>query len=235
MLEVITVQDEKKLVYPKILKENKVDGFIIIGKLKKKYLDAIEKNSKIPYLFLDYYDQKSDGDYILSDSYYGMYLMTNHLFDMGHKDIAFVGSRLATSSITDRYFGYLKSLLEHGVEVREDWILKDRDDETGDIIIEVPENMPTAFCCNCDFVASKLIQALNANGYYVPKDISVVGFDNYLFRGLSDVGITTYEVNIEKMAKTSIKFILRKIRDNYRCGRVMVEGKVIIKRKRKRY
>lgn len=228
ILEVLSMEDERNLVYPKVLRE-KVDGFIIVGQLKKKYLDMLEENSRIPYLFLDYYGQKPDQDYIVSDSYYGMYLMTNYLFDMGHKDIAFVGNRLATSSITDRYFGYAKSLLEHGVKIREDWLLNDRDNETGDILINLPETMPTAFSCNCDFVASRLIKILNAKGYRVPEDISVVGFDNFIFNGLSDVEITTYEVNVKEMARISIESILGKIISNDKCGRRIVGGKMIIK------
>ncbi len=67
----------------------------------------------------------------MSNSYFGMYIMTNYLFDMGHRDIGFVGNVLSTDSITDRYFGYMKSLYEHGVEIVQEWVLKDRKPETG--------------------------------------------------------------------------------------------------------
>nr|WP_308743001.1 LacI family DNA-binding transcriptional regulator [uncultured Anaerocolumna sp.] len=229
LLEVLNRQDEKNLVCPKIIREKKVDGLIIIGKISKEFREKLYEVSQVPLLLLDFYDEKSQYDSVISDSYYGMYLMTNYLFEMGHKDIAYVGSLLATSSITDRYFGYCKSLLEHGVKVREEWVLSDRNIESGDIIINIPKNMPTAFVCNCDFVASILIRELNKNGYRVPEDISVVGFDNFLFPSLSNVGITTYEVDMKEMAIISVEAILEKIQGTYKGGIKVVEGQVIIK------
>lgn len=229
LLEVLSRQDERDLVCPKVIREKKVDGLIIIGKIKKEFRKMLHDNSEVPILFLDFYDEKSNYDSIISDSYYGMYLMTNYLFDMGHRDIAYVGSLLETSSITDRYFGYSKSLLEHGLRVREEWVLSDRDLDTGEIIVDLPNTMPTAFACNCDFVASVLIKKLNEHGYQVPEDVSVVGFDNFLFPSLSNVGITTYEVDMKEMAKISVEAILSKIQGDYKSGIKVVEGHVIIK------
>ena len=99
---------------------------------------------------MDFCDEKADTDAVISDSYYGAYRMTNYLFDMGHREIAYVGTLLATGSITDRYLGYTKSLMEHGVAVREDWTIPDRDIQTGEIdtdrLMQLPQEMPTAFC-----------------------------------------------------------------------------------------
>lgn len=229
LLEVLSKEEEKNLVCPRIIREKKVDGLIIIGRIKKNYRELLSEVTDVPMLFLDFYDENSNYDSVISDSYYGMYIMTNYLFDMGHKDIAYVGSILATSSITDRYFGYSKSLLEHGVSLREDWIISDRDVETGDIIIHLPDDMPTAFVCNCDFVASVLIKELQENGYRVPEDVSVVGFDNFLFPGLSNVGITTYEVDMKEMAKVSVEAIIRKVKGEYKNGIKVIEGRIIYK------
>ena len=85
--------------------------------------------------------------------------------------------------------------------------------------------MPSAFVCNCDLAASYLIRKLRANGYRVPEDISVVGFDNYLFPGLCDIGITTYEVNIGEMARRVVHKIVR----NYTAGVFIVDGHMVIK------
>lgn len=76
--------------------------------------------------------------------------MTNYLFDMGHREIAYVGTLLATGSITDRYLGYMKSLMEHGVAVREDWMIPDRDIQTGKIdmdrLLQLPKGDADGFC-----------------------------------------------------------------------------------------
>ena len=171
-------------------------------------------------------------DCVVSNNLMGGYEMTNYLFEMGHSKIGFVGTRLSTTSIDDRFFGYLKSMMEHGMTVHEDWILDDRDRETGFVDVEnkfeLPEEMPTAFFCNCDGTASLLIRKLAQNGYSVPEDVSVIGFDNYIPDQFGGVGITTYEINTKEMAKRTVHIILHKLRnDNYSTGIFMLPGKFV--------
>lgn len=68
---------------------------------------------------------------MISDSYYGAYRLTNYLFEMVHTRIGYVGTVLATGSITDRYMGYLRAMMEHGSEVKPEWIIEDREREHG--------------------------------------------------------------------------------------------------------
>src|SRR5699024_11716806 len=56
---------------------------------------------------------------------------------------------------------------------RSQFLINDRDDEGLYIDLDLPENMPSAFVCNCDQVARNLIQKLNDMGYRVPDDCSV--------------------------------------------------------------
>lgn len=231
MLEVLQAEDEQQYVMPKLLQENKADGLIIIGLLAEEYLKRLHEYAKVPILYLDFYSKDKDCDAVISDSYYGMYKMTDYLFRIGHKEIGFVGSILATGSITDRYCGYLKALLEHGVEVKKDWVLEDRDVRSGrtdtGFEIKLPDKMPTAFVCNCDVAAALLIRKLKEKGYRVPEDISVVGYDNYQPPGLCEIPITSYEVDMYGMAKQAIKKMIRKISGgHYRQGVVIVEGRI---------
>ncbi|MBP3487005.1 MAG: substrate-binding domain-containing protein [Roseburia sp.] len=234
LMEVVSTQAEAECEMPKLVQEQKVDGIIIIGRLFEHYLSFLNEKTGLPLIYLDFCDEKADTDAVISDSYYGAYRLTNYLFDMGHRRIAYVGTLLATGSITDRYFGYVKSLLEHGLAVREDWVIEDRDKETGEIdverLIQLPEEMPTAFVCNCDLTASYLIKKLRDAGYRVPEDISVAGYDNYLFPGLCDVAITTYEVDMKEMARRAIQTLTKKINgESYRQGICIVEGHMVIK------
>ncbi|EOS24446.1 hypothetical protein C806_01957 [Lachnospiraceae bacterium 3-1] len=234
MLEVVESQEEQGLELPKLVREGKVDGLIIIGRLSKKYLDFLEQEARLPQVYMDFYDETKDCDAVISDSFYGMYRLVNYLFEMGHEKIAFVGTLLASGSITDRYFGYAKALMEHGQEVRKDWVLKDREEGSCHIdvenYLELPKDMPTAFACNCDLTASEVIRKLNAAGYLVPEDISVVGYDNYLYPGICQVEITTFEVDIKEMARRVIHSIVRKIAgENYRKGVFVVEGHPVYK------
>ena len=156
------------------------------------------------------------------------------LRDMGHKDIAYVGTLLATGSITDRFLGFTKSLMEHGQPYHPEWIIEDREMSSGIIneetMLKLPEKMPTAFFCNCDLAAGMLIRKLEKAGYRVPEDISVVGYDNYIYPGLCDVEITSYEVNMAEMAKEAVDILLKKIgHEAYRGGIHIIEGRLIEK------
>ena len=234
MLEVLSVEDEEELELPKLLKEEKADGLIIIGVLNDNYLCMLEEKTKIPLIYLDFCDRRHEYDAVITDNYYGMYKLTNYLFDQGHTQIAYVGKLLCTGSITDRYFGYAKALLEHGQPVNEEWVLSDRDENSykasNGYKITLPEKMPTAFACNCDMVACELISILQKKGYRVPEDISVVGFDNYLTPGRSNIGITTYEVDVKEMTRKAINSLIKKMSgEHYKQGISIVEGRMVIK------
>ncbi len=231
MLEVLEAEDERNCVMPKLLQEKRADGLIILGLLEEEYLLRLHEYASLPFIYLDFYDKNGTCDAVISNSYFGMYKMTNYLFGMGHKDIAFVGNLLYTGSITDRYFGYARSLLEHGVDIRKEWILEDRDSETGrtdgGFEIKLPEEMPTAFVCNCDVAAALLINKLEEKGYRVPEDVSVVVYDNYQPPGLCDIRITSYEVDMTEMARKTVRNIIRKISgEHYKQGVLIVEGRI---------
>lgn len=215
MLEVIAEYDEDALVMPKLLEE-RVDGIIVIGKPKRDYLKMLYHNKKIPMVFLDFYDDEEIVDSVISAGFYGMYRMTEYLIRNGHTRIAYVGTLMYTESITDRYFGYCKALMEHGLEQRPEWIFKDRG--YGDGLIGVnyrfsfPEdNMPEAFVCNNDVTAYALIEQLAEKGYQVPEDISVVGYDDYLYAEFGDSKITTYSVDMAEMTRVALECLIKRI------------------------
>lgn len=234
MLEVLQAEAEDHMVMPKLLQEKKTEGLVIIGRLKKEYLDKLMEYADVPVFFLDFYDRNGQSDSIISNGYFGMYAMTNFLFEMGHRDIAFIGNVLATDSITDRYFGYMKSLYEHGMDVVHEWVIDDRDSRTGraddGFEIKLPQKMPTAFVCNNDVAAAMLVQTLQRKGYRVPEDISVVGYDNYQPPGLCDIGITSYEVDMHEMADRTVRNMISKISgDYYKQGIYIVNGRIVHK------
>lgn len=232
MLEVITSEVEMRKELPRVIIEKKVDGLIIMGEFKKDYAEFLAHEVPVPTVNLDTTGRSTVCDCVVSNNLMGGYEMTNYLFDLGHRKIGFVGTRLCTTSIDDRYFGYLKSMMEHGVHWREDWILEDRDRETGKVDIDekfvLPKEMPTAFFCNCDGTASLLIRKLNQNGYSVPEDVSVVGFDNYIPDQFGSVGLTTYQTNTKEMAKRTVHILIHKLQnDNYSTGIFMLAGKFV--------
>ena len=238
MLEVISREAEDNREFPKVITEKKVDGLLILGAFSMEYVNHLFSDTGLPMLNLDTTNGWERCDCVVSNNLMGGYRMTNYLFELGHKRIGFVGTRLSTSSIDDRYLGFLKSLMEHGVERRDDWIIDDRSLDDGKIDrtkFVLPKDMPTAFLCNCDLSAALLITKLEDSGYRVPEDVSVVGFDNYVSDQFAGIGLTTYEIDTKEMADRAVHIIIHKCRNAaYTSGIFMLAGKFIERTSAKR-
>lgn len=234
MLEIINAAAEEALEPPKLFEEERVDGIVIIGKPKKEYLKMLYQYKRIPMVFLDFYDDELVCDSVVSSGYIGSYQMTHYLIEKGHRKIAYVGTLMYTESITDRYFGYCKALIESNIEIRKDWIIPDREKNNGiigmDYTFRLPHEMPTAFVCNNDVTAYALIQTLEKAGYRVPEDISVVGYDNYLYPEYGDSRITTYAVDMGEMARIAMHSLVKKIENVlYNESIHTVPGRMIVR------
>ena len=205
------------------------DGLIFLGILDKGVREQIAQID-LPKVYVDIYDRTHKSDSVITENIYSSYELTNYLIQQGHTDIGFVGTVGSTTSISDRYLGYLRRMLEEGISPKNEWRIPDRSEEGIAIPLLLPEKLPTAFVCNCDLAASYLIRKLENEGYRIPEDVSVVGFDNFLYPGLCDIGITTYEVDISEMARRAIHKIVRKIaNENYTAGVFIVDGHVVFK------
>lgn len=229
--EVLYKEDELNThKLPKCVVENRLDGLIVVGEINKNYIQCLQEEADIPVVFMDFYDSKLAPDCVVQDNFCGMYMLTELMFDQGIDELAFVGSISCTSSIMDRYCGFMKSMTLHGKNIHPEWLIEDRDD-VGQMGFELPKVLPKGFVCNCDLAASMVIDKLVERGYRVPEDISVVGFDNYLYPGLPDKSITTYEVNKKTMARYALEKVLKQIKNPNAIHRMeVVSGNVIIKK-----
>ncbi len=227
-LEILDMEDEESLKLPKLLLDEQVNGILVLGELSHAYTEAIQSSSRVPVIFVDYYQPIGDADFIISDGYAGAYRLTKMMLEAGYRKIAFVGTLQATSSIRDRFFGYRKAMMERRIPLKQEWIIPDRIAFDADIFMNLPEEMPEAFFCNCDVTAAFLIEKLRQGGCRVPEDVGVAGFDHFYMNEIEGVELTTYDVNIEAMAKVSVNTLLRKINQTHFVPRLsVVTGKII--------
>lgn len=228
VLEIVSDSQEREGRLPDILEHKRVDGLVIMGQLRTGMLLQIKKTG-IPCVLLDFYDEGAGMDCIISDGVYGSYCLTEYLIRQGHQDIMFVGNIYATSSILDRYVGYYKSMIQHGLPCGLERVISDRDEKGKFIEYELPEKLPTAFVCNCDQVAYLLMQKLQEKGIRVPEEVSVAGFDDYIYATLAKPELTTFAVDMEGMARSAVKAISGKLKGKPDQGRKVISGSLIIR------
>jgi LacI family transcriptional regulator len=161
---------------------------------------------------------------VLIDNYVGATSAMEHLVQLGHRRIAFIGTNNAPPSPQDevdkqRLAGYRDTLIRHGITPLEEWIA------SGDLysiedgyrrmqqFLELKPGI-SAVLVGCDIMASGVLQAIYQNNLRVPEDISVIGFDDtyapFLTPPLTsvrqpvfDIGVSAARLAIEVLSNGS--------------------------------
>ena len=204
--------------------------FIFAPKLTYEDIQIIKDNLLVPYVLIDAYFAIDGINCILPDNQSGIMQAIKYAISMGHKEIGFIGNQKATNSIMDRYQGFCKTLMKNRLPERKEWILSDRrsDGYGYQIDFELPEQLPTAFICNCDKSAYLLAEKLQELGYQVPEDISIAGFDYYGYQNKEKMKLVTYENDERAIAQISVSILMRRIEGKHSSGEIrIVEGKFI--------
>lgn len=223
----LSPENERQLTLPNLMTSGHADGLILLGEPSKAYYRKIAQ-AGVPIVFLDFYDEQANADAVASDNSYGAYRLTSHLIRRGHTKIGFVGNIKATSSIMDRFLGYYRAMLLNDLQVREEWILPDRGLTGGLVDPVLPEELPTAFVCNCDITARMVIRLLREKGLRVPQDVSVTGFDDFPLGGPGDVPLSTFRIDTNGMIELAIKSLLERCAGVQKpFGRLVVGGQPV--------
>lgn len=227
MLEIISNEAEKSARMPALVTGHKVDGLIFMGNLEPDYIHAVTACG-LPCVLLDFYAESPQLDCVVSDNLDGGCALARHLLERGYREIGFVGSIWATSSIMERYLGYQRALRMAGLIPCEDWLLEDRDGSGRFIPVQLPQRLPQAFLCSCDEVAYNLVEALRRVGRRVPEDVAVCGYDDFRYATLCQPQLTTYRVDVNLMAKIAVSRLAEQIRqENTRPLRYTVPGLLV--------
>ncbi|MDR0387334.1 MAG: LacI family DNA-binding transcriptional regulator, partial [Treponema sp.] len=228
VLEIIGAEDETNCTVPSVLNAKKIDGVIILGQMRDPYIAMI--TSKISRcVFLDFYSEIGSRDCVASNNFLGSYNLTKLLITAGHKKIGFIGSTAATTSILDRYLGFCKAMMEAGLPYEA--AIEDRNAKGIYIDIMLCPEKYTAYVCNNDQIAGIVINRLRISGLEVPKDVSIVGFDNESAVVTAGIGVTSLEVNVTGMCELAVNQLIQQIElpDYVSRGRSFIDGRVVVK------
>ena len=211
LLEILDEHADADAPLPRIVTEKKTDGILLIGMMEDRYIERLIAETQVPVVLLDFYRPKYGCAAVLSENYLGMCRATEYLIDRGHQSIGFIGTPEVSENIRERLFGYRKAMEEHRLPIKEEWILRDRDPETLDVRVNLPSELPEAFACSSDYSAGVLFDALTERGLQVPEDISVIGYDNYLYGSPLAGRLTSFNVDMKSMGREAVSLLLQKI------------------------
>lgn len=199
------------------VKKRNLDGLIFLGMFPKKLYQEMKKLD-IPIVLIDTYEKYTNlFDNVQVMDELGGYLAAKHLINLGHKSIAFVATNLKLSPVDEkRYFGFKKALVENGMELDKNLIF-----ETSDITFEIGVNVGkqilnskqelTGIVTVSDILAIGIIKALQLNGKQVPKDFSVVGFDDLSISKYITPSLTTIRQNIFEKGRSAADLLINSI------------------------
>lgn len=200
--------------------ENDLRGWNVAGSIFNgsfnRHLQKIRSLSTIPSVFTDCYFELPGVNRVSLDDEAGGRLAGEYLRAMGHRRVGFVASALSDSDVDQHRLSSFRRALGGEAELRDEWILPVGDPSAwGDALEAMMREpvRPTAFFCSADILALRIVRALAGMGLRVPRDVSVLGFDDLPLAGLSVPPLTTIGQDIDLKAQLAVDMLVRHIRD----------------------
>lgn len=204
-----------------------IDGAVLVT---PTVLDA---RTIVPAVAVDPHFGPSSMPTIDADSYSGAEQATQHLIELGHKRIAFLGGRSELDSAHLREAGYRNAMAEAGIPVdpvlvRESRYAPDRAAEITRDLLELPDR-PTAIFAANDVTAIRAMEVAHEYGLTVPDDVSVVGFDDIPEASLAVPPLTTVRQPMQAMGRAAMEMLLDIIRGVERETHVRMSTELIVR------
>jgi LacI family transcriptional regulator len=148
-----------------------------------------------------------------STNFAGGMLATQHLLDLGHRKIAYLGGPAAAACHQARMHGYRGAMEAEGAPVPDGYIRTGRFSYEhgiagGAALLDLPDP-PTAVFAGSDETALGVIEAARGRGLRVPEDLSVVGFDDTPVARLAAPPLTTVRQPLREMGAVAVRTALR--------------------------
>ncbi|SDB82330.1 transcriptional regulator, GntR family [Pelagirhabdus alkalitolerans] len=222
--------DNERRFLEKILTQH-FDGVIIeptksaISNPNINYYLNLERQN-IPYIMINaYYDELEPLSITLDDEK-GGFLQTEHLIELGHKDILGFFKN-DDSQGPKRMKGYLKAHRAHGIDINPSNIVTYKTEDKYDkpvsdlaAILDGPEGKrPTAIACYNDELTIALLDVIRERELNIPKDISIIGFDNSFLTNVSEVKLTSIKHPQSEMGEVAAQKMLSMVSNKHSNGK----------------
>ncbi|MBP1044155.1 GntR family transcriptional regulator [Vagococcus sp. BWB3-3] len=152
---------------------------------------------------------------VTANNFTGGYELTKLLIAAGHRKILYISTQAVdtTTTVRDRYFGYLKALFEHDIQFHSENVKPVADDEAfyHEIVKYAKNYNITAIVAENDLTAMLLMSAAKESGLSLPKDLSIVGFDNIQASTLIEPALTTAAQDFHLMGVKAAEILVNQI------------------------
>ncbi len=194
---------------PAVLSSGQIAGAIVLNVNDPKMTRLINKLS-IPLIFLDVPPQVKpenlNGDLVLIEGRAATRDLTKQILEKGRTRIGFIGDIHYAQTNFERYHGYLDAMSDYSLKVDPSICFTNSiniyhyEDEIHDFLKKL-KPMPEAFVCVSDFVAQYVESFLSAQGYSIPGDVAMTGFDGRKeYSNVADI-LTTALVQTDHLGK----------------------------------
>jgi LacI family transcriptional regulator, xylobiose transport system transcriptional regulator len=171
------------------------------------------RSRNIPFVMLDPAGQPApDVPSIGSADWSGAYAATQHLIELGHRDIGIITGPKDMMIATARLSGFRAALESARIAVRPEYIRRGEFHHSdglteGRALLSLP-TPPTAIFASSDVQALGVYEAARALGVAIPSELSVVGFDDLKIAQWAGPALTTIRVPIAEMAEQAVHVLL---------------------------
>jgi len=218
--------------YIELCKERRAEGAIFSGlRLDDPHIKKI-KNSPFPISIIDTFIEGENVNFVSTDNKLGVFEALDYLWGLGHRRIAMINGHSNAQVSWDRLNAYQGYLEEREVYDERLVFTGDFTEDSGYQCAEKIrklEKLPTAIFIASDLMAMGAMRAFKKNGFNLPTDMSIVGFDNIPMGDYSTPRLTTIGQDAVGMGKWSVRLILNKLKKEEPQKRYLLKPKLIIR------
>ncbi len=168
------------------------------------------------------------------DARHGAFLAVEHLASLGHKRIGFICGPLARLTFLARWEGYREALQAHHIPydpelIRETSGERAREDEAAFRELLSVSPAPTALFTANDCRAIHVLEVCRRKKLRVPKDISVVGYDNIPEAAMFNPSLTSVDTNLREVGARAVRALAAMIMTGRQEKEIMLKPKLILR------
>ena len=207
-----------------VLLAKRVDGLIVApaSPIETTNLRSVQAAGR-PLVLFDRTADDLEADTVIADNATGVRRLAELLLRAGHRRIAFIstiahprdyelGDQLGSTSVGDRVSGFVTSLQDAGIQAPERYIrLNARRDGVDAAVRDVVSGGATAIVASDSLIAQAAFRTIRELGLEIPRDVSLVAFDDADWTSLSAPSITVMAQPIHEIGAEAARLLVRRI------------------------